>query len=338
MICPVCSKLVPDGALSCPHCHAELGLTQRLSLSDAVWCPSCGALVPKGTETCPSCGHVLIEEETPVRKTRDLDLPDIGNTGSFESLSEAERTAAMTRIESAIPPPSDEDSAEAIHDRIPHMRSFVVAAILAVVVIGGAALLITHPWDPYANRTSATTPADTSMQGFPGTVDNLSGQDGTSDSASDEQSQDATADVESDDPFERLKTCYTELGDLSDKVDANQETLLSDGVSNLDLATREDGQSELASLSVEVSNLITRMLAVQASTEVYADQASRLVTMGNWLRNRCDALTAGWELSVSVDDPSEVSAAIATKVSGSNDYARLFSEAYSSAEPVEATE
>ena len=129
MKCPHCGAGVPDGALSCPACRTALDVTQKISLGDATWCPSCGALVAPGAQTCPKCGSSLVPED-PVRPTRDLDLPEIGNTGMMDALDSGE-TGVMTRIESAIPPEGDESSRSALRDRIPRPRSFALAALLA---------------------------------------------------------------------------------------------------------------------------------------------------------------------------------------------------------------
>ena len=174
MICPSCGRHVPDDALVCPGCHAPLDVTRKLSLSDARWCPACGALAAPGAEVCPKCGTPLAEEKGPERRQRDIDLPEIGNTGMMDALGE---TGVMAGVESAIPPEDGVELGGQRADRMPRQRSVLLAVLLAVLVVGGAALLITHPWNPEATRISATTPADTSMQGFPGFLDSLSGQD-----------------------------------------------------------------------------------------------------------------------------------------------------------------
>ena len=46
MRCPNCGAEVPAGAVACPSCHYDLGLTQRIPVTKVAWCPTCGALVP----------------------------------------------------------------------------------------------------------------------------------------------------------------------------------------------------------------------------------------------------------------------------------------------------
>ena len=50
---------------------------------------------------------------------------------------------------------------------MPRPRAFAFAALFAVLVVGGAALLITHPCDPTASITRATEPAHTTNSRYP---------------------------------------------------------------------------------------------------------------------------------------------------------------------------
>lgn len=323
MICPNCGASVPDGALWCTHCHAELAMTQQLKLRDVSWCPVCGALVPAGADSCPKCGASLKGPDAVRRRTRKIDLPQIGNTGVMDAIdATAGKTSVMTRIESAIPPASDEQSAEAVHDRIPHVRAFVFAAVLAVVVVGGTALAITHPWNPNASNISATTPADTHLEGFPGTVDALSGQDKRQTGAN--SSQEGSSDEQP-----TLSDYYSQLKDLADKIDKNEETLLSDGLSK-DADARSAGQSDLTQVSIEVSNLITKTDQLAAD---YGDAAKNLSTLGNWLRNRCDALARAWAISVASADPSKDESKIRSAADESDSYKALFDKNYQDWDP-----
>ena len=154
--CPRCGATIPDGAERCPRCQAATEVTRRIDLGELAWCPSCGALVGPDAATCPKCGAVVREVPAP-RPKRDLDLPEIDDGEEQGSA----RTGVMTRIESAIPAADGQSSPVAARDRMPRPRAFAFAAAFAVAVVGGAALLITHPWDPSASVTRATEPADT---------------------------------------------------------------------------------------------------------------------------------------------------------------------------------
>lgn len=324
MICPSCGGSVPDGSLSCPHCHAPIDVTQRISLSDATWCPGCGALVAPGEDVCPKCGSSLSGSEPRVRSTRAMDLPDIGNTGVMDlDAGDADETGVITRIESAIPASDDATTPSARGDRMPRTRAFAFAALFALLVVGGATLLITHPWDPDATRISAKTPADTSMQGFPGVVESLSGQDG---SKGEHESFSA-----------QLERAHESLGELSDRVDESVEELESVGVSG-DATAREKGLEQARAISIEVSNLIDDVKEIDDGTGPNADAVKDLTTLGNWLRNRCDALCAAWRLSADSTDLDADAEKILSKAREGESYARLFSQNYESMAPASSDE
>lgn len=321
MICPSCGARVADGALTCPRCHEPLGVTQKLSLSDATWCPGCGALVPVGADVCPKCGSVVRPggAAEPSRRTRDIELPSIGDTGVI--LSSDEDTNVMTRIDSAIPGADGSSTPTSLVDRMPRTRAFALAAVLAVAVVGGAALVITHPWDPDATSISAKTPADTSMQGFPGTVDALTGQDESGDKVS------AVEQV-----AQNMSRFYDELGRLSGRVDASEGELRSTGVSG-DEQARAAGLEEAQAIAIDISNLIGDMSGTFDDTSPWAEEMKNLNTLGNWLRNRCDALVEAWEMSASSDDLSADSADILAEAASGDSFAELFAESYESWNP-----
>ena len=311
MICPSCGRRVPDDALVCPGCGASLDTTRKMSLSGATWCPACGALAAPGATECPKCGTSLVAEKDGGRRQRDLDLPEIGNTGMMDALGDV---GALHGVESAIPP--EDDAAARRSDRLPRPRALVLAGLLAVLVVGGAALVITHPWDPTATRTATTTPADTSMQGFPGFIESLTGQD-----------------VETGDPSattsvaDALTEVHEELGTLSERVDQSEELLRGEGVSGEmpedEVASALDAARQIA---LDVSNALSNLETLDDGS--YPDALSELSTLGSWLRNRCDALTAAWEEAASSDDVSADAASILSEVNAARDYKRRFAQAY----------
>lgn len=321
--CPHCGKVVRDGALTCPYCHASLDVTQRLSLSDASWCPDCGALLAPGARSCPKCGRVM--ERGPARRVRsDMDLPDIGGTGD---LSGAERTGAMTRIESAIPSVSEGASAGVSRDHMPRPRAFAFAAIFALFVVGGATLLITHPWDPTATITRASEPADTSMSGFPGVVDTLSGQD----SSSDVEDRPAT------DPFDAVLDAHAQLADLEAEVGESEDALRS-ALEAGDSSGLQDGLESAQSVSLHVSNLISNAALLDDDDGAYAQDLENIQTLGNWLRNRCDALTSAWQQAVDAADLTSAADSITATLDGASDYERLFDQNYDAWTPAHVEE
>lgn len=310
MICPNCGAVVADGALRCPRCRFELGVTQKISLREATWCPSCGALCPPGATSCPKCGSDLSRPVTG-RSTRDLKLPEIGNTSAMYALTE--KDLDNVKIESAIP--NAGEGAGAAQERVVRPRAFAVAALAALLVVGGGILLLTHPWDPNASNISATTPADTSLSGYPGRVESLTGQDDVQAG----QGQTA-ADV--------LKAYHESLGELLARSDELDEALSVEGVST-DAQTRQGKADEMEALALDVSNLISEISSYSGG-QSYPDATNDLLTLGSWLRNRCDALSRAWERSVSSDDPKADEDAILALASEGDSYRQLFSDAYGS--------
>lgn len=310
LTCPSCGRRVEDGALVCPHCHAPIEATQRISLSEALWCPGCGALLPPGTTTCPKCG-TQVAPERPRRRARKLDLPEIGDDEDGTG-----RTGVMTRIESAIPPTDDEGGRAAARDRIPRPRVFALAALLAVVVVGGATLLITHPWDPTATRTRASEPADTTYSGFPGTVDTLTGQDADGTDAAADKSDDAT-------PLEQVSAAHEQLGSLAEKVNESEDSLraLVSGVVEMDAA---EGLADAQQTSIDVSNLISSASTLPDDGGALAEDLEHLVTLANWLRNRCDALTEAWGEAAAASDATSVADSVTATLDAASDYRALF--------------
>ena len=324
MICPSCGARVSDGTLVCPRCHEPLGVTQKISLGDASWCPDCGALVPRGAEACPKCGcdiHARAAAES-VRRTRELDLPSIGDTGVIPA-EDQDLTNVMTRIESAIPDADDASTPSARSDRMPRTRTFVLAALLGIVVVGGAALLITHPWDPDATSISATTPADTSMAGFPGLLEYLTGQD----SSSDDETLTAAEQI-----AQEMDEYYEELGEISELLDESEEDLEVTGVSG-DADARAAALEDVEAIAIDLSNLISTMSDTYDDTSSWADEMGDLITLGNWLRNRCDALVDAWELSAESEDPAAASDEILAEAAAGDAYRTLFKQYYESWDP-----
>jgi hypothetical protein len=69
-------------------------------------------------------------------------------------------------------------------------------------------------------------------------------------------------------------------------------------------ADRSGGKSKADALSIQISNLIMKIDAVDVTSGTYAESAANLKTLGNWLRNRTDTLCEAWDLDVSAGDPS----------------------------------
>ena len=330
MICPVCGSAVPDGLDVCPACHANLAATRVMPRLTGTWCPSCGALVPSGSDTCPKCGMpVGAPSRAPERRAaRERRME--------ERLLERERTASLPRIESAIPSEPD-PSVEGVYgrERLPHTKVFLVAALASVLVVGGAALVITHPWNPDLNDARASTPADTSQAGFPGTVSKLSGQDGVSDTV---PASVASADETT---FAALSDAYGRLEGLSSRAD-DLEALLDEKGTSGTAQERAEGAKQAQQLSYDVSNLVTEISNIDVQTTgTYVDQREHVATLASWLRNRIEAINESWQLSAESDDPEADASKILRPMRGNRAsdgdqaYVNLFSKNYEAWKPQE---
>lgn len=327
--CPHCGHILAGDDLVCPHCQEPLDVTQRISLDNVLWCSECGALIPEGLDSCPKCGHETGRSRS--RRRMAMNLPEIESAGEGESEDEpgeGEASDNLARIESAIPGNDPEASPGAIRDRMPRPRAFAFAALLALVVVGGTTLLITHPWDPQATQTKAKEPADTSMSGFPGFVESLSGQDHDREEAPDASSQST---------LEVLSEAHEELGELSGQIDSSEGDLrdLIDGSGSVDAET---GLERAEAISISVSNAIAGLEEGGFAGGSHDEDISNLKTLGSWLRNRCDSLTRAWELAEGASDLSSVEGSIDSLLDASRDYGRLFSESYDSWAPAESDE
>ena len=287
---------------------------------EGTFCPSCGALVTNGQSSCPNCGMPV---ETPAPAGPDA-IPVVERP-TIETEIES---AAL--IESAIP--SAPDAAEVARQEsayAPPTRNLAFAALLALVVMGGIVLAITHPWNPLAYDERATEEADLSHVGFPGERETLSGQDSDPDEEFEVQSADELSQ-------EVLGETYVSLGELHDSL-AKSEDSLRTALREGDTEARVHGAQDMEDLSLTASNLVDELYAVDVSSGTYADERETLLELASWLRNWADALDAAW--TVAADNPTageeEVLAPlVAQQEDGVDAYRRLFEEAYPSSEPL----
>ncbi len=313
--CPHCGSIVADDAVVCPACHAELDLTASLPRLTGSYCPSCGALVPEGSTNCPKCGMWVESRPAPKRGRRVQ-----ATVGDDPAAPDA--TNELPRFESAVP--SEKDLRDPyLREHPVRLRAVFVAAAACVAVVGGAVLLIAHPWDPDAFSIRATAPADTSQAGFPGTVDTLQGQDSKGSGSDTVKSGDETT-------YEGLSNAYTALGDLSGRLDDSVSELEEKGFSGT-AQERQEGQRRAATLGVEISNCISDIQGVDTTSGTYEDEREELLKMGNWLRNRSDIVSSAWSEAASAPDPSSAREEVLSSVRGeASSFGSLFKQAYSS--------
>ncbi|MDO4849196.1 MAG: zinc ribbon domain-containing protein [Coriobacteriia bacterium] len=317
MICPNCSRNVPEGSFECPYCHEPIYATQRINLSELTWCPVCGALVGPDDVSCPKCS-------SPVRRA--------AGAARRVEVAEVEPRPAEPEpgLESAIPPTGPGAmTASSVNELMPRAKRLVVAAAAAVLIVGGAAVAITHPWDPDINDTSAKSPYDTSNAGNPDALSALDAQDSSAKRDDGEQA--------SDDPvFDSYSSAYQTFKDAAEKVDAS-EAALKEALDSQDRDAISSGLSEARSVSIDVSNAISTAQSTSDGAGAYTETSEHLVTLGNWLRNRCDALTSAWQAASDSSDLASDSASILSTVSASSAYKELFDQNVSGWEPVKAS-
>lgn len=306
MKCPHCGTHVADGTAVCPACHASLEATAVLPRLQGSYCPSCGAMIPEGAESCPKCGMLVSPAPQRGKKKERRASPE-------------QETGQLPRIEPALPAEQDLKDPY-LHEQPIRMRSVVLAAIACILVVGGAVLLITHPWDPQAFSIKPTEPADTSQAGSVAAVETLSGQD-TRSSTDDVKSGDETT-------YEALKADYQALGEYSEALDDSVDQLESTGISG-DSSEREARRTEAAELAVKISNTIANIEAVDVTSGTYADARSELLKIGNYLRNRSDIVSSAWTQAASSSDPEAEKSQILQSVRGEgSSYGSLFKEGY----------
>lgn len=305
MICPSCGTHIPDTSLVCPACHASVSSTVSMPRLQGQWCPSCGSAVGWDDEVCPHCGFPVERAwgaPTPVVAP----VPEVAEPPVEEGVvplvtaeeleAQTQDTRTLPRIESAIPAEHDPDSKVEAQDVMPSRRSLVVAAIASAALICGLAIVITHPWNPDRYSIRATEEADTSMAGFPGTVESLSGQDSN-----------GAPDIEvlsgDDATFAQLDEAYGKLKSYAQRADQSEELFgeVAFG-SNLDERTR--GKREAEALAIDISNLIAKLDEVDVTSGTYAGDLDHMRTLGSWLRNRVDRLVDAWTADLAADDPA----------------------------------
>lgn len=324
MRCPVCGALVDDNLSVCPACHADLSSTHSMPKLHGTWCPTCGALVPSGSVVCPKCGMPVDADASRIQAVPDPEDDELG--------SERERTRTLPRIESAIPSEPD-PAVESVYgrERLPHAKVFVLAAIASLLVVGGATLAITHPWDPSLSDPRAVTAADTSQAGFPGTVAHLQGQDSITDLAESVASADETT-------FSDLMSAYDSLGNLSQRADESSDAfdqIATSGTSD----ERAQKASDAKQLALDVSNLIASIKQIDVTTTgTYTDQREHISTLASWLRNRVDKLNEAWTLSADSSDPARNASKIKAAMEGqgvddNESFAALFAKNYDAWKP-----
>lgn len=296
------------------------------------WCPSCGTGVGWQDEVCPNCGMTLERSWGQPQGEEPVVEPEESLAPAFEQMvDESADTRAIPRIESAIPAEDDPTSKVAVLEGMPRANRFMLASVASIALVCGLAVAITHPWNPDAYSIKATEEADTSMAGFPGTVESLSGQDNGGGTQEESLSGDEAT-------LKQLTEAYEKLGRYATRADESEGRLDEEGLS-ADADTRAEGKREVEALAIDVSNLIDDVTQVDVTSGVYTEEREHLLTLGSWLRNRVDVLREAWgvvadagDTPVSRDDIDAVMAKDRGE-DGQSAYSALFSENYDAWKP-----
>ena len=272
--------------------------TQVMQPLQGRWCPSCGVRLGWDEDVCPHCGLPVERPWGEPRATGAAEsAQELASEGAAldEDATEGDDTQQIPRIESAIPAEHDPESRVAAQEGMPRRRAILLASFAALVVMGGMVLAITRPWDPTIESIGATEEADTSMAGFPGTVEELSGQDNNNSVVEVLSGDDAT--------FAQLTEAYEKLARYEERADASEALFLQVGFGD-NLDERMRGKRESEALAIDVSNLIETLSQVDVTSGTYATEQDNLMTLANWLRNRVDTLVAAWKANVESKDPA----------------------------------
>ena len=306
MICPRCGTNLPAGTLVCPACHANVSQTTVLPSLSARFCKSCGALIPDDSDTCPSCGMPC--QDKPIVFNKPYQSYAHGVSSSAEDDISADATTSLPRIESAIPSKVEilQDEEVAVEDK-KSSHALLSAAMASLFLIGGIALVLAHPWNPQAYTERAQVPADTSHAGFPGEIDNLAGQD------INKQKADLSGDEVT---YKALIDSYQQYSSLAKLLDNSQEELKHSGIEG-DESQRKAGLIEAQKIGIQISNTISTVEKCDTTT-VYADDIKHMLDLGNYLRNRSDAITEAWRVSYHSDNPQDSLEEISAPISGKN--------------------
>ncbi|MBQ6651330.1 MAG: hypothetical protein IJM67_08785 [Atopobiaceae bacterium] len=243
----------------------------------------------------------------------------------------SDETTVIPRIMSAISAEGERREDVIAAQAVPRPFPLFLVAILALLVVGGSVLAVTHPWNTEAYDQRATTERDTSHAGFPGFIETLSGQDSTPSDTQEVISGDEAT-------YEQLHSIYARLGELADSVDDNVRTFNQVATSG-SRDERQAGRDDAYAIAIEASNLLAELEQVDVSSGTYEEAASNISTLGNWLRNRADTLTSAWDVSLAYDNPSEASGEIMAALAvddnslGRNAYMSLFHDRYAGWEP-----
>ena len=301
MICPHCGARLEDGTPICPACGTDLGVTNKIARVTGTWCPSCGALIPDGADACPKCGMPSPNAKA-ARPVRDIKLPKVSDADKTSEFSAIQPTPPdeqpVVDAKSALPPVRKMNEDVTLgYDRMARVRVMAIAAVAALLVIGGITAFIFHPFGT-GDDTPVSDGSDIAPAGSPGQIEALSGQDVRSTTPS------TPVDEASSASFDVIYDAYVELGDLAVRVD-EQEAYFLENYLLEDWDVREQGRDAVAALDAEIAALIDSVEQIGASSDYY-EESVNVAQLGRWLRYRCEALSNAWYIDLGYLAPAQV--------------------------------
>lgn len=349
MICPSCGAHIADDTQVCPACHANLqkSLDQTDVLFAATFCPSCGARVPEDAKRCVKCGMSITHPKPasePHKESEQLqeslqdqealctsDVDDIDQNISEEEdmsvLDGQDITNVMPRLVSAIPSEQDIRHGTYNHDHLPRTRVFVVAALAAIVFVGGFAYFMFRP----QQNTDANTSQDTQQQEqqtAPEVLTQLQGQD----SSGQQQTQLTDQNV-----YDNLMSVYTKTFEINEKLSASSRNLY--GIwATTDREARQAGKNDIDAIQKDIDAQST-VLNSLSNASLYKNDIQHMKTLISYLNARALALSQAWQKDATSEAPTKEKAQIFKTMNamgaqaGTDKYNDKFSENYEAYKP-----
>lgn len=318
MICPSCGTLIPDDVSRCPQCHHHIGATIATAEEEQRWCESCGSPIPADMDACPECGM-------PVDGAFNEAEGERFSVGSVVSEPEPKNAGFV----SAIPPAPKKGQGELpVEERRRHTRLVMLAALAALLVVGGTTLYIVRPWDPNAYTTHATEDADTSMEGFPGERDYLASQD-RSEEAAYQESVAQTMDA--------ANSIYNRLGEMLQTLDGSYDAINEYLKRGYLLGDDETHTDALAQVQKELSEDREYLDSVEYNDSELLERCKEVSVLIDYLEGGTDVLSLAWSTAKSGEKSPDTVFKVRSIVQGSLEsrgyeaYRELFANAYESA-------
>ena len=313
MRCPNCGTVLEGNQRICPACHADVRDVHAADADESIWCASCGSPITPGSDACPVCGMPIVDSfdiDTPEDKTKD----------------------ELVRVEppelvSAIPPePVSGSDPEEVAQGSSRSRTMVVSVVTAVALMGGLILFVAKPWAPNPPATHATEDADTSMAGFPGTVQYLRGQDLLVNDDGREYAPRAE---------KLVKAFRSQLGSISESA-GELERELQEFVDGKKVDGARTSQVRALRLRSDLVTLADRVMLLSLSDKDVAKERSRLAMLTRYLANELELVDECWTIAATEDDAKKASANIRGRLAKGIDghsmeeWRKLFVNAYGS--------